>query len=149
MLLSSKPRRSKQRQVILEELRRVKTHPTADAVYDMVRRRLPRISLGTVYRNLGSLSRSGEVLKLEVAGTQKRFDGNPSLHYHVRCVECGRVDDLSGELVTDIEERVHEVTDYEILGHRLEFFGLCPKCQEQRKATVRGGSKTTRRRKEG
>ena len=62
--------------VILEELRKVKTHPTADELYAMVRTRMPRISLGTVYRNLDFLTESKEILKLESAGSIRRFDGD-------------------------------------------------------------------------
>ena len=61
---------TRQRRVILEALRGTTSHPTADEVYEMVRRRLPRISLGTVYRNLEILSGEGLVAKLEMAGTQ-------------------------------------------------------------------------------
>ena len=62
-------RMTRQRAVILEELRKVKTHPTADELYSIVRERLPRISLGTVYRNLDFLADTGEIRRLEAAGT--------------------------------------------------------------------------------
>ncbi len=62
-------RMTRQRMVILEELKKVRTHPTADELYAMVRARLPRISLGTVYRNLDFLAETGEILKLEAAGS--------------------------------------------------------------------------------
>ena len=71
-------RMTRQRMVILEELRKVKTHPTADELYAMVRTRMPRISLGTVYRNLDFLTESKEILKLESAGSIRRFDPPPS-----------------------------------------------------------------------
>ncbi len=79
-----KMRLTTQRQVILEELGKVTSHPTANEVYDMVRKRLPRIGLGTVYRNLELMAESGLILKLEVGGTQKRFDATTDLHYHIR-----------------------------------------------------------------
>ena len=82
-------RMTRQRAVILEELRKVKTHPTADELYSIVRERLPRISLGTVYRNLDFLADTGEIRRLEAAGTTKRFDGDISWHQHVRCIHCG------------------------------------------------------------
>ncbi|MBW2321808.1 MAG: transcriptional repressor [Deltaproteobacteria bacterium] len=84
---------TKQRQVILEELRQLKTHPSADEIYKVVRRRLPRISLGTVYRNLEVLAKMGEIQKLELSGSIKRYDWNTNKHYHIRCVRCDRVDD--------------------------------------------------------
>lgn len=120
-----------QRQIILEELKRVASHPTADEVYEMVRRRLPRISLGTVYRNLETLSRLGIIQKIDVGGAKKRFDGNPRNHYHVRCLGCDRVDDVALEPLAGIEDRLRSATDYEINGHRLEFIGLCPRCRER------------------
>ena len=126
-------RMTRQRQVILEELRKVNTHPSADEVYEMVRKRLPRISLGTVYRNLEILSESGEIKKLEPGSSLKRFDGNPSEHFHIRCIRCNRIADMP--MASDFEIDLADMTptEYEILGHRLEFFGLCPHCSNHSK----------------
>ena len=122
-------RMTRQRQVILEELRQVNTHPSADEIYEMVRKRLPRISLGTVYRNLEILSESGEIQKVELGSHLKRFDGFAHLHYHIRCVRCDRLVDAPTHLNLDIEDRLQSETDFQILGHKLEFSGLCPDCQ--------------------
>jgi len=121
-------RMTRQRRVVLEELRNFTHHPSADEIYEVVRRRLPRISLGTVYRNLEVLSELGEIKKLEFGGTIKRFDGDPGDHYHVRCNLCDRVDNAPMPQLEDIEKRISRETDYRIIGHRLEFFGLCPEC---------------------
>ncbi len=128
MLSETSLRMTRQRQIILEELMAVKSHPTADEMYEMTRKRLPRISLGTVYRNLEILSENGIIRKLDVGGTKKRFDGNVSTHYHSRCVECGRVDDVDLEPDMKIEKKVAGITDYNILKHSLEFVGVCPVC---------------------
>ena len=117
-----------QRQVILEELGKVTSHPTANEVYDMVRKRLPRIGLGTVYRNLELMAESGLILKLEVGGTQKRFDATTELHYHVRCTACGKVDDIELPVQQDINRLAAGATDYEILSHHVEFSGICGSC---------------------
>jgi len=122
---------TKQRQVILEELRSVTSHPTADDMYDMVRRRLPNVSLGTVYRNLEILAESGIVQKIDIGGTKKRFDGNVAAHYHLRCAGCGRVDDIHLDTGIDLEAMAAALTDYTILRHRLEFIGLCPSCAQK------------------
>ena len=124
-------RKTKQREVILEELNKVKTHPTADEIYDRVRKRLPNISLGTVYRNLEVLSESGVIKKLDLAGTQKRFDGDTHDHYHVRCKRCGCVDDLPGRPIPHIDRLIEEMSDYLIESHRLEFMGYCPACRKK------------------
>ncbi|MCL7487790.1 MAG: transcriptional repressor [Desulfobulbaceae bacterium] len=117
-----------QRQIILEELSKVKTHPTASELYDMVRKRLPRIGLGTVYRNLELMAENGMILKLEVGGTQKRFDATTDTHYHIRCSGCGRVDDIDTPVVDDLVREAAEATSYEVLGHHVEFSGRCPSC---------------------
>ncbi len=118
-----------QRNVILEELADVTTHPTADELYHQVRKRLPHISLATVYRNLEIMADFGMIQKLETAGTQKRFDAVVANHYHVRCVKCDRVDDVRLGIIPGIEEAAQGQNDYTILGHRLEFAGLCSDCR--------------------
>lgn len=120
-------RLSRQREAILAELCKVKTHPTADEVYDMVRKIMPRISLGTVYRNLDFLSSRGVVLRIGGAGTQKRFDGNPVPHPHLRCSVCGRVDDLEHPLALP-ELSAEQSMGYGNLRCDVEFVGVCPMC---------------------
>ena len=122
-------RMTRQRQVILEELRKVNTHPSADEIYEMVRKRLPRISLGTVYRNLEILSESGEIQKVELGSNLKRFDGFAHLHSHIRCMRCDRLVDAPVHLNLDIDDRLQTETDFRILGHKLEFTGMCPNCK--------------------
>ncbi len=122
-------RMTPQRRVILEELRKLKTHPTASELYEVVRRRLPRISLGTVYRNLDILARSGMAVKVTVSDAQCRFDGDLAEHYHIRCLGCGRVDDVM-ELPAEVKLACPDaVGGYQIVGHRFEYLGYCPKCQ--------------------
>lgn len=127
-----KYRMTHQRQVILDEIRKVKTHPTADEVYELVRKRLPRISLGTVYRNLEILSGQGLIQRIGPAAQQMRFDGDTKEHYHLRCVWCGRVEDAPMLSVEDLEDAVRNQSDYSIVGHRLEFLGICPACKRDR-----------------
>ena len=133
MISETKLRMTKQRQIILEKLRAVTSHPTADDMYEMVRLRLPHISLGTVYRNLEILSEEGIVKKLDVGGTKKRFDGNTSTHYHLRCLQCGKVDDLDIAPLDDIEEKAASLSGYTVMKHSLEVAGVCPSCLLQNK----------------
>ena len=83
-----------QRKVIVDELRKLKCHPTADELYEVVRRKLPRISLGTVYRNLEVLSANGEIQRLGLGRKQMCFDGNTSRQYHLVCRLCGAIEDI-------------------------------------------------------
>lgn len=122
-------RMTKQRALILEELRNVTSHPTADEIYAIVRSKMPHISLGTVYRNLELLAENNEILKLEYAGFQKRFDGNTMPHSHVRCEHCGKVADVMGDVPVQSVPPDVSAPDFEISSARLEFFGLCRHCQ--------------------
>ncbi|UCH33813.1 MAG: transcriptional repressor, partial [Armatimonadota bacterium] len=98
--------------------------------YQLVRRRLPHVSLGTVYRNLQVLSASGAIRKLRLGCAQSRFDGDVTSHYHVRCVKCGRVDDVPIKPLRAIDSALHKITGYHALGYRLEFTGSCGRCSK-------------------
>lgn len=128
--MDAKPARrmTHQRRIILEELSQLTCHPTADELFRLVRQRLPKISIATVYRNLEILSDQGMIWKMDVAGTQRRFDATTENHYHIRCGACGRVDDVHMEPVTAMEEAAERSTGYEVLVHRVEFTGICPDC---------------------
>ena len=129
MKTSAVLRMTKQRQTILDELCKLKSHPTADEMYQILRKKMPRISLGTVYRNLEILSDCGMIQKIDVGGTQKRFDGNAAPHYHIRCVRCNKVEDIDVEPNKKIENLAHLISNYTILRHHTEFIGICPGCQ--------------------
>jgi Fur family ferric uptake transcriptional regulator len=129
MAIGKFQRKTRQRQVILEELLKLNSHPTATELYEIVRKRLPKISLGTVYRNLELLSQSGAIGKLEIGGREARFDGDLEQHHHVRCIYCGRVDDLKGLPVHPVGNKLKEPNGWEILSYRLDFVGVCPECK--------------------
>lgn len=119
-----------QGQAILETLCAVRTHPTADEIYEMVRRRLPRISRGTVYRNLDKLSGKGDILCLTTAGRQRRYDGDVSPHFHMRCEACGAVCDVSVPKPKTLSNYLSRLTRKAGLdGCMLEFSGLCDACR--------------------
>ncbi|OGV55665.1 MAG: hypothetical protein A2017_03020 [Lentisphaerae bacterium GWF2_44_16] len=122
-----------QRRIIIEELRKLDTHPTADELYIIVREKIPQISLGTVYRNLELLSKKGQILKLELTGKQKRFDGNIENHYHLRCTKCGRVVDIEIDDMLEIDKKLNELVDRLSLdGYRLELSGICEICKTEK-----------------
>jgi len=124
-------RMTRQRKIILQELRKVDTHPSADEVYELVRKQLPRISLGTIYRNLEVLLQLGEIQRIELSGSLKRYDGNPKVHYHIRCIHCERVDDVVIKPTRDLDYQIHCSTEYQVIGHRLTFLGYCRECQKK------------------
>lgn len=127
-------RNTRQRTIIIEELMGLRDHPSADELYAKVRRRIPRISLGTVYRNLDNLAKQDIIRRLEFGGSVKRFDGDTSSHEHVRCVVCGRIDDLHGETgLTEHDRALLRGTGYRLLERRVDFLGICPACIERKK----------------
>lgn len=125
----SKTRMTNQRRVILEELRKVDTHPTVDELYAIVKARMPHISLGTVYRNLDLLAETGEILRLDSAGSMRRFDGRMEPHRHVRCRVCGKVGDVfidshEGPALDSIS-----VPGFSVTAARVEYDGICDECK--------------------
>lgn len=130
MLVQKNLRLTPQRKVILEELRKVSSHPTADELYEKVRKRLPKISLGTVYRNLDLLSSAGIIKKLHLEESQMRFDGNTEPHNHIYCVRCGRVADVPSSI--DMSYLTQNIqTDFIVLKANLILSGICPRCLAQ------------------
>lgn len=122
-------RKTKQREVILRVLRGTKCHPTADWIYQEVRKEIPNISLGTVYRNLRGLTELGEILELNYGSTYSRFDGNTHPHYHFVCLNCGQVCDLDMAVLHDLDKLAAAHSDFLVTGHRLEFYGYCKECR--------------------
>lgn len=122
-------RMTRQRSVILDTLMSMRSHPTADELYDMVRRQLPSVSLGTIYRNLDVLARSGRVRKLEAGGSQARFDAELEPHHHVRCGACGRVDDVAITQESRTARPEQSMHGFCITGYRIEYDGYCPDCR--------------------
>jgi Fur family ferric uptake transcriptional regulator len=120
---------TRQRALILEVLRGVASHPTADEIYGMVRAKMPRISLGPVYRNLDLLTNTGAILRLDRAGAQKRFDGDTSAHLHVRCKHCGRIGDVRAAPALPPFQAL-AASGFTIEHMEVEFTGVCDACRD-------------------
>lgn len=121
-------RMTRQRQIILEALRNTKAHPTADWIYEQVRQTIPRISLGTVYRNLRVLKEMRDIQELNYGSTYSLFDGNAEPHYHFVCNDCSSVLDVDLPLYTGYDQKVAELVGGQVDSHRMEFYGICPNC---------------------
>ncbi len=121
-------RLTKPRRLILEAVRATDVHPTAAFVYRRVRKRLPRVSLATVYRNLRVLAAEGFLAeRADAAGL--RFDGNTAPHDHFTCLACGRIYDVPARRGRAARARMAAHTGFEILNHRTEYFGRCGDCR--------------------
>ena len=135
-MTGKKKRETVQRRIILEELKKLKSHPSADELYQRVRERIPRISLGTVYRNLESLVDEGLALRLDAGPGPRRYDGTTRKHYHIQCVNCYRLDDIMLKLKPEPKYKYPHLTDYAVQGFRVEFFGVCPACLRQQQKVL-------------
>lgn len=131
-----KTRMTNQRRIILEELRKVDTHPTVDELYTIVKARMPHISLGTVYRNLDLLADMGEVLRIDSAGNMRRFDGRVEPHRHVRCQACGRVADVFTDGKDEPVIGSLRVPGFRITTVRVEYDGICEECERKSAAAA-------------
>ena len=120
-----------QRKAMIDELKKLKTHPTADEFYEVIRKKIPKISIASVYRNLDVLSKAGHILKIETSGTQMRFDGDLSRHYHLRCSKCGRLIDFMPKGVDSLEKSVKDLKkrNRNLIDFNIEFSGKCGKCE--------------------
>ena len=120
---------SRQRDALLTLLKSVKNHPTADWLYDELKKEFPKISLATVYRNLNLLAESHQIVRLECSDGAEHFDGNPEKHYHFICRNCSAIIDISVEMEKPLNELVKEKDLLNVEDHALFFYGLCGKCR--------------------
>lgn len=123
---------TKQRQLIMEAVRGTGSHPTADELFQIIRQKLPTISLATVYRNLNFLAEQGEIRKLSMPGMPDRFDWQLMPHDHLVCDKCGKVYDFA--LPWDLGEEIGRASGMSVRGYTLVAHGVCVAC------TLRGRS---------
>lgn len=116
--------------LVLDTVRKLQCHATADEIYQEIAKDYPTISRGTVYRNLQRLCQMGEIRRLEIPGGADRFDHLCYDHYHVRCIKCGLVSDVDLDYLQDLEKSVRDSHGFQLLGHDIIFQGICPQCNQ-------------------
>ncbi len=126
-----KYKHSKQRDRILELLNETDVHPTADWLYQKLKDEFPSLSMGTVYRNLTILQDQNLVQKLPFGSTHDRYEAKKIPHYHLVCEKCGRVQDFEMPQYAEINEQAQQASGFDITSHRIDFFGICEKCQQE------------------
>ena len=124
---------SRQRESIKKFLMTRTDHPTAEMIYENLRKEYPKISLGTVYRNLSLLSDIGEIQTISTGVGPDRFDGNAKPHYHFICKHCGQVIDLKMQGLEHINLLAQHEFPGIIEGHSVFFYGSCEECMRQEK----------------
>ncbi|MCI5744689.1 MAG: transcriptional repressor [Erysipelotrichaceae bacterium] len=120
-----------QRNIVLQTIQRLKSHPTADEVYDEIKTMYPNISRATVYRNLNVLSSLGEIRKLEIPGGPDRFDHWCENHCHVRCEKCGKLFDVDMNFIDGLDKKIKDNHGFTFNGYQIIFKGICPSCQKK------------------
>lgn len=125
---------SRQREAILTALRSTTCHPTASWVYNEVRKHIPNISLGTVYRNLSALEKAGEILCISVNDGVEHYDGDISPHVHLHCRCCGKIDDAM--LSRDISKEVATTKGFIADSSIYVVYGTCSECDKNEKTSI-------------
>lgn len=121
---------SKQREMILNQVRMFPIHPTADQVYTALKADNPNLSLGTVYRNLNLLSEMGELLKIRIADGSDRFDGRTDRHYHMVCDKCSRVFDVELSELDGLNDAISQKYGHKLTMVTLNLNGVCCECEQ-------------------
>jgi Fur family transcriptional regulator, peroxide stress response regulator len=120
-----------QRVALLRLIAASEGHPSAAHLYEQIKAQFPTTSRATVYKTLNLLKELGEVLELGFSNDDNRYDGSrPYPHPHLICIRCRKITDPQVTLVDDLTREVAQLTGYQVVNHRLDFYGLCPDCQQ-------------------
>lgn len=121
-----------QRTLVLDAVRQLHNHATAEEIFQSVVKLHPSVSRATVYRNLSRLVDDGEIRRLEIPNEPDRFDHLCHQHYHVKCVKCQRIFDVDMEYLGELESKIKDSHGFDIVGHDLVFWGICPECKNSK-----------------
>ena len=119
-----------QRQMVLDAVRFLKCHATAEQIYNEVCKDHPTISRTTVYRNLDSLAADGEIRKIDTPAGPALYDHITNEHYHIVCRKSRRVFDTDMDVIDGLQKRVKNTHGFEIEGYDIFFTGICPDCRD-------------------
>jgi len=120
---------SKQRELILNAVKDNTVHPTADFIYDYLKKDNPNLSLGTVYRNLSQLVSHGYIQKVSMPGLPDRFDANVIEHNHMICDVCGNIQDIHSDILKNIPSAISNELNIEITSCTVILHGICKNCK--------------------
>ena len=122
-----------QRLAVLKVLAASEGHPTVERIYETVRAEFPTTSIATIYKTINLLKQLNEVLELGFPDGSNRYDGNkPYPHPHVICTKCRKITDPNLGSLDKLTKEVIKETGFQILTHRVDFFGTCRDCQSSK-----------------
>jgi Fur family peroxide stress response transcriptional regulator len=119
---------TEQRRLIYRALVETADHPTAETVYLRIRKRAPRLSLATVYRNLRLFAEAGIIDEVATGASFARFDGNTRPHHHLICRKCGAVADFYSKSLDQFVPSRGSVEGFEVQSAKMNLFGVCASC---------------------
>lgn len=122
-----------QRIAVYKYLQSTNEHPSAETIYKALQPEYPTMSLATVYKALKTLVEVNLVQELNVGEGNFRYDGNVCPHSHIQCLNCGKVNDVEGICFTDLNDKVKDLTDYDIIANQIYFYGICSSCKQDAK----------------
>jgi Fe2+ or Zn2+ uptake regulation protein len=118
-----------QKMAILRHVKESRNHPTAQEVFDCVKKDMPNISFATVYRNLGALAEAGEIKEVQFIDKKKRYEGILELHQHFICEKCERIIDMQLSELLNIDQASEQMQCHQVNSFNLELLGICAKCK--------------------
>jgi Fur family peroxide stress response transcriptional regulator len=119
-----------QRVAIVEYVMNTDSHPSAEEIYKLIRKKYPMVSLATVYKTLELLGEIGAVRELNFADGA-RYDANISKHVNVVCMRCGKIEDVDEESLAALESKIAKRSKYQIHSARFELYGYCNECKSK------------------
>ena len=122
-----------QRLAVLRVLAASEGHPSVERIYETVRQEFPTTSIATIYKTVNLLKQINELLEIFFPDGSNRYDGyKPFPHPHLICIKCKKIVDLDLDSLDAMEKEVALETNFEILNHRLDFFGICNTCMAKK-----------------
>ncbi|MFR4352558.1 MAG: Fur family transcriptional regulator [Roseburia sp.] len=127
-------RQTLQQEIVFQEVLKLQGHATADMIYEKIHALHPSISKATVYRNLKKLEGQGKIMRIDASGRADYFEVRKKEHYHIKCVNCGRLFDALFPYMPQLLEKARETeVGFRLLDYTLLLEGICPDCSEEKK----------------
>ena len=124
-----------QRQVIYDVLMSMPGHPSPEEVYAKVRKRIPSISLATVYKNLNRFLKAGLVQETSVHHGSLRVEVNDHPHHHVVCSSCKKIEDIDSDQIGPLHVRGRLPKGFAVQRFSVDVIGLCARCRDKKKVS--------------
>jgi Fur family transcriptional regulator, peroxide stress response regulator len=118
-----------QRIAILKYLENNTEHPTAEDIYNEIRKKHPTVSFATVYNTIQALKDRGELTEVTIDPERKHFDPNPRPHHHIICTVCNRIGDIFMDFSAVLHLPEEILADYALTGNHIDFYGICRDCR--------------------